>query len=214
MMIAYGATELSPVCTSLFPDSPEEKLLTTVGKSVGHVENKVIDSNGDVVPVNTSGELCTRGFGVMKGYWQDPEKTNKAIDVEGWYHTGDIGVMDEDGYVQVTGRIKDMIIRGGENLYPTEIENFIVTHPKVEKVQVFGVPSKRYGEDVAAWIQIKEGVDLTADDVKEFCKGKITHFKIPKYIKFVTSFPMTVTGKAQKFKMTEEYSKELGGSVD
>ncbi|XP_078493654.1 medium-chain acyl-CoA ligase ACSF2, mitochondrial-like [Ciona intestinalis] len=210
VQVAYGSTETSPVTCFMFRNDPDEKRTTTVGKAIANTENRIVDVDGKIVPVNTAGEVQSRGYCVMVGYWNDKEKTAEAIDDQGWYHTGDIGEMDEEGYVKVIGRIKDMIIRGGENVYPTEVEDFLHTHPKIDDVQVIGLPDKRLGEEVAAWIRVKEGEKLTENEIKDYCKGKISHFKIPKYIKFVTDFPITVTRKVQKFKMREEHSKELG----
>ena len=208
--IAYGMTETSPVSTQTSCDDPLERRVATVGRVHPHVEVKIVDGEGRVVPPGTSGEFCTRGYSVMLGYWDDAERTAEAIDRAGWMHTGDLATMDEDGYFNIVGRIKDMVIRGGENVYPREIEEFLFRHPKVEAVQVVGVPDQKYGEELCAWIKLKAGESATADEIQGFCKGQIAHYKIPRYIKFVESFPMTVTGKVQKFTMREATVKELG----
>jgi len=212
VQIAYGMTETSPVSTQTSSDDPFEKQVTTVGRTQPHLETKIIDpSTGHIVPRGEIGELCTRGYSVMLRYWNDEEKTREAIDEAGWMHTGDLATMDEEGYIQIVGRIKDMVIRGGENIYPKEIEEFLYTHPAIEEVQVTGIPDEKYGEELIAWIKLRAGADpVTPDDLKAFCKGKIAHFKIPRYYKFVDSFPMTVTGKIQKFKMREISIEELG----
>lgn len=208
--IAYGMTETSPVSFQTRADAPLEKRVSTVGQIMPHTEVKIIDGEGKVVPIGEMGELCTRGYCVMLGYWNDEEKTRAAIDNGRWMHTGDLAVMDEDGYANIVGRIKDMLIRGGENIYPREIEEFLYSHPKISDVQVIGVPDKKYGEEVMAWVKLKEGETAEADDIIDFCKGKITHFKIPRYIKFVDEFPMTVTGKIRKIEMREVSTAELG----
>ena len=168
------------------------------------------DAEGRVVPRGDKGELLTRGYSVMLGYWDDEEKTREAVDAEGWMHTGDLGVMDDDGYVRITGRIKDMVIRGGENVYPREVEEFLYAHPAIEDVQVVGVPDLKYGEELCAWIRLRPGQELTAEQVREYCQGKIAHYKIPRYVRFTADFPMTVTGKVQKFKMRETSITEFG----
>ena len=209
--IAYGMTETSPVSFQTKVDSPMEKRVSTVGSVHPHVEVKIIDSDtGKICEVGETGELCTRGYSVMLGYWENPEGTNAAIDSKGWMHTGDTAVMDEDGYVNIVGRIKDMIVRGGENVYPVEIEDFLMAHEDIEAVQVTGVPDPKYGEEIIAWISLKDGKDVSEDDIKEFCKGKVAHYKVPRYIRFGDDFPMTVTGKVQKYKMREISIKELG----
>ena len=209
--IAYGMTETSPVSTQTVPEDSLEHRVSTVGRVHPHVEVKIIDpESGRVVERGVAGELCTRGYSVMTGYWNDPERTAESIDAAGWMHTGDLATMDADGYVNIVGRIKDMIIRGGENLYPREIEEFLYTHPDVSDVQVIGVPDVKYGEELMAWVKVREGATLTEDDLKEFCKGKIAHYKVPRYVKFTDEFPMTVTGKIQKFKMREQAVEELG----
>jgi len=208
--IAYGMTETSPVSTQTSADDPLEKRVTTVGRVHPHVEIRIVDpATGETVPRGASGEFQTRGYSVMLGYWNDPERTSEAIDTDGWMHTGDLAVMDDEGYVNIVGRIKDMIIRGGENVYPREVEEFLYTHPDVVEVQVIGVPDVRYGEEIMAWIQLRDGADTTAADVKDFCRGTIAHYKVPRYIKFTDSFPMTITGKIQKFKMREQSIEEL-----
>ena len=208
--IAYGMTETSPVSTQTSADDPLEKRVTTVGRVHPHVEIRIVDpATGEVVPRGTSGEFQTRGYSVMLGYWNDPERTAEAIDTDGWMHTGDLAVMDDEGYVNIVGRIKDMIIRGGENVYPREIEEFLYTHPDIVEVQVIGVPDVRYGEEIMAWVQVQEGADTTEEDIKDFCRGTIAHYKVPRYIKFTDTFPMTITGKIQKFKMREQSITEL-----
>jgi fatty-acyl-CoA synthase len=209
--ICYGMTETSPVSTQTGADDPLERRVGTVGRVHPHVEVKVVEPGTDrALPRGDTGELCTRGYSVMLGYWNDPERTSEAIDAGRWMHTGDLATMDDEGYVNIVGRIKDMIIRGGENLYPREIEEFLYTHPAVADVQVIGVPDERYGEELMAWIIPRPGASLTEDEVKQFCRGQIAHFKVPRYVKFVDSFPMTVTGKVQRFKMRETAIDELG----
>jgi fatty-acyl-CoA synthase len=208
--IAYGMTETSPVSTQTSCDDPLERRVGTVGRVHPHVEVKIVDGEGRVVPPGVSGEFCTRGYSVMLGYWDDPERTAEAIDRAGWMHTGDLATIDEDGYCNIVGRIKDMVIRGGENVYPREIEEFLFRHPKVEAVQVVGVPDQKYGEELCAWIKLKAAESATAEEIQAFCKGQIAHYKVPRYIKFVDAFPMTVTGKVQKFMMREAMVKELG----
>jgi fatty-acyl-CoA synthase len=209
--IAFGQTETSPVSTFVRVDDTLEHRCETVGQVMPHTEIKVIDpASGRIVPRGQPGEFCARGYLVMRGYWNDPQRTAESIDPGGWMHSGDLATLDEDGYVRIVGRIKDMVIRGGENVYPREVEEFLYTHPQVADVQVIGVPDERYGEELMAWIVPHAGVTLTEEDVREFCRGKIAHFKIPRYVKFVDSFPMTVTGKVQKFKMREAAIDELG----
>jgi fatty-acyl-CoA synthase len=209
--IAYGMTETSPVSTQTVPEDSLEHRVSTVGRVHPHVEIKIVDpETGRVVERGTPGELCTRGYSVMTGYWNDDERTAEAIDGAGWMHTGDLATMDADGYVNIVGRIKDMIIRGGENIYPREIEEFLYTHPDVSDVQVIGVPDVKYGEELMAWVKVRPGASLTEDGLKEFCTGRIAHYKVPRYIKFTDEFPMTVTGKIQKFKMREQAVTELG----
>jgi fatty-acyl-CoA synthase len=209
--ICYGMTETSPVSTQSKTDDPLDKRVSTVGPVHPHVEIKVVDpATGRVVPRGEPGELCSRGYIVMLGYWNNPEATREAIDAGRWMHTGDLATMDEDGYLNIVGRIKDMIIRGGENIYPREVEEFLYGHPDVADVQVFGVPSEKYGEEVTAWVRLREGATLTGDDLASYCRGRIASYKIPRYWKFVDEFPMTVTGKVQKFKMREAAVEELG----
>ncbi len=209
--ICYGMTETSPVSTQTRMDDAVEKRVATVGRVHPHAEIKIVDpATGEVVRRGTSGELCTRGYCVMLGYWNDELATAKAIDPAGWMHTGDLAALDEEGYVKIVGRIKDMIIRGGDNVYPREVEEFLYTHPKVEDAQVIGVPSTKYGEEIMAWVKPKAGAALDEVELQAFCRGKIATYKIPKYWKFVDSFPMTVTGKVQKFRMRELSVAELG----
>jgi fatty-acyl-CoA synthase len=209
--ICYGMTETSPVSTQTVPEDSLEHRVSSVGRVHPHVEVKVIEpESGRTLPRGETGELCTRGYSVMSGYWEDAERTAEAIDTAGWMHTGDLATMDSDGYVNIVGRIKDMIIRGGENIYPREIEEFLHTHPDVSDVSVIGVPDVKYGEELMAWVMVREGAELTEDELKEFCRGRIAHYKVPRYVKFTDGFPMTVTGKVQKFKMREQAVAELG----
>jgi fatty-acyl-CoA synthase len=209
--ICYGMTEVSPVSTQTRADAPFDKRVSTVGQVHPHLEIKIIDpATGRVVPVDTPGELCSRGYSVMLGYWNNEEATRQAIDAGRWMHSGDLAVMDEEGYINIVGRIKDMIIRGGENVYPREIEEFLYTHPKVSDVQVIGVPDAKYGEEIMAWVRLREGEAASAEELREYCREKIAHYKIPRYFKFVDTFPTTVTGKVQKFIMRQESIKELG----
>ena len=209
--IAYGQTELSPVVTQTTTDDTIERRVTTVGRVLPGLEARIIDpETGEECPPGVQGEFCARGFTVMAGYYDKPEETARTIDADGWLHTGDLALVDDEGYYKITGRLKDMVIRGGENVYPREVEEFLFTHPAVQDVQVFGVPDARMGEEIAAWVQVKEGAALTEEELKEFCRGRISHYKVPRYIRFVTEFPMTVTGKIQKFKMREETADELG----
>ena len=210
--IAYGMTETSPVSFQSAVDDPIERRVSTVGRVHPHVEVKIVDAEGKVVPRGVPGEILTRGYSVMRGYWNDEAKTAEAIDRAGWMHTGDRGTIDEDGYGNIVGRIKDMVIRGGENVYPREIEEFLYRHPKVQDVQVIGVPDEKYGEELCAWIRLRDGEDADADEIKAFCKERIAHFKVPRYVKFVDGFPMTVTGKVQKFKMREAMIAALAGA--
>ncbi len=217
--IAYGMTETSPVSTQTRPDDDLDLRTATVGTVLPHVEIKVVDSDNRVVPIGTPGELCTRGYSVMLGYWEEPEKTAEVIDSARWMHTGDLAVMREDGYLNIVGRIKDMVIRGGENIYPREIEEFLFTHPAIEDVAVVGVPDERYGEEVVAWIRLAPGADpLDADTLRTFCLGKIAHNKIPRYVKLVDAFPMTVTGKIRKVEMREisigEFGLQVAGGIE
>ena len=212
--IAYGMTETSPVSFQSSTDDPVEKRVSTVGRIHPHLQVKIVDAEGRVVPRGGSGELLTRGYSVMKSYWGDPERTRDVIDEAGWMHTGDLAMLDADGYCSVTGRLKDMLIRGGENVYPREIEEFLYRHPKVQTVQVFGVPDDKYGEEVCAWIQLRPATSATEDEIREFCRGQIAHHKIPRYVRFVTEFPMTVTGKAQKYLMREQMCAILALSAN
>jgi fatty-acyl-CoA synthase len=209
--ICYGMTETSPVSTQTRRDDSLERRVSTVGRAAPHVEIKVVDpETGLVVPRGEPGEFCTRGYSVMLGYWNEPDKTADAIDAAGWMHTGDLATMDANGYCNIVGRIKDMVIRGGENVYPREIEEFLYTHPDIADAQVIGVPDEVYGEELCAWIQPREGATLAEDDVREFCRSALAHFKVPRYVLVVDAFPMTVTGKVQKFKMREETIQRLG----
>jgi fatty-acyl-CoA synthase len=211
MAIAFGMTETSPVTTQVRIDDTLENRCATVGQVMPHAEIKIIDPlTGRIQPRGEPGEFLARGYMVMRGYWDEPQRTAEAIDSARWMHTGDLATMDDRGYVRIVGRIKDMIIRGGENVYPREVEEFLYTHPAVADVQVIGVPDERYGEELMAWVVLRPGTSLTEDEVREFCRGKIAHFKIPRYVKVVEAFPMTVTGKVQKFKMRETAIEELG----
>jgi fatty-acyl-CoA synthase len=207
--IAYGMTETSPVSFQSAGDDPLERRVSTVGRVHPHVEVKIVDEEGRVVTPGIPGELLTRGYSVMRGYWNDEEKTAEAIDPAGWMHTGDQATIDAEGFCNIVGRIKDMVIRGGENVYPREIEEFLYRHPKVQDVQVIGVPDEKYGEELCAWIKLREGESASAEEIKAFCKDQIAHFKVPRHVKFVDEFPMTVTGKIQKFKMRETMIAEL-----
>jgi fatty-acyl-CoA synthase len=207
--IAYGMTETSPVSFQSSVDDPIERRVTTIGRVLPHIEVKVVDEEGNTVPLGETGELWTRGYCVMPGYWNDEEKTKETLEGD-WIKTGDLGTIDEQGYGNIVGRLKDMVIRGGENLYPREIEEFLYTHEDIEEVEVFGVPDPKYGEELCAWIKLHEGRTLTEQDVRDFCDGQISHFKVPRYIRFVEDFPMTVTGKVQKFQMRDTMIEELG----
>ena len=210
--IAYGMTETSPVSCQTRSDDDLERRTATIGRVHPHVEIKIVDPvTGETVERGTTGEFCTRGYSVMLGYWDDPEKTAEAIDADGWMHTGDLAVMREDGYAQIVGRIKDMVIRGGENIYPREIEEFLYTHPDIEDVQVIGVPDEKYGEELCAWVRMRQGVEpLDTEAVRQFATGKLAHYKIPRYVMVVDEFPMTVTGKIRKVEMREETARRLG----
>jgi fatty-acyl-CoA synthase len=208
--ICYGMTETSPVSTQTTADDDMDRRVSTVGRVHPHVEVKIIDpETGLVLPRGVPGELCTRGYSVMLGYWDDDEQTRDVIDAARWMHTGDLAVMDAAGYLNIVGRIKDMVIRGGENVYPREVEEFLYTHPVIEDVQVIGVPDARYGEELCAWVKLRPGAELSPEDVRAFCTGKIAHFKIPRYVRITDEFPMTVTGKVQKFRMREVSITEL-----
>jgi fatty-acyl-CoA synthase len=207
--IAYGMTETSPVSFQSAVDDPLERRVTTVGRVHPHLEAKVVDPQGRVVPLGGRGELLVRGYAVMHGYWDDAERTAEAIDAQGWMHTGDLATLDAEGFCNIVGRAKDMLIRGGENVYPREIEEFLYRHPAVQDVQVFGVPDPRFGEEVCAWIRLREGQSATEDAIRDYCRGQIAHYKIPRYIRFVETYPMTVTGKVQKFAMRQAMVDEL-----
>jgi len=206
--IAYGMTETSPVSFQSSTTDPLDKRTSTVGRIQPHLEVKVVDALGNIVPVGETGELCTKGYSVMQGYWGDEDKTRESI-VDGWMHTGDLATIDADGYCNIVGRLKDMLIRGGENIYPREIEEFLFRHPKIQSVQVFGVPDAKYGEEVCAWIVLRAGEQASAEEIQDFCHGQIAHYKVPKHIRFVDELPMTVTGKVQKFVMRERMIQEL-----
>jgi fatty-acyl-CoA synthase len=208
--IAYGMTETSPVSFQSAVHDPLERRVSTVGRIHPHVEAKIVDLEGRVVPRGTAGELLTRGYLVMRGYWNDVEQTAQAIDSAGWMHTGDLATIDEEGYCKIVGRLKDLVIRGGENVYPREIEEFLFGHPQIEAVQVFGVPDRKFGEELCAWIKVRAGGLLTEAEVRAFCECQIAPYKIPRYIRFVDGYPMTVTGKVQKFAMRERMMKDLG----
>jgi fatty-acyl-CoA synthase len=209
--IAYGMTETSPVSFQTGLDDSIERRVSTVGRVHPHLESKIVDAEGRVVPAGVPGELCTRGYSVMLGYWDDDERTAQAVDRAGWMHTGDLATLDAEGYGAIVGRIKDMVIRGGENVYPREIEEFLYRHPKIADVQVFGIPDARYGEEICAWVKVREGATLTEQEVRDFCRDQISHYKVPRHVRFVNEFPMTVTGKMQKFLMREAMEKELRG---
>jgi fatty-acyl-CoA synthase len=207
--IAYGMTETSPVSFQSAVDDPLERRVTTIGRVQPHLEVKAIDTSGQITARGIPGELCTRGYAVMLGYWDDAERTAEAIDSEGWMHTGDIGTIDSEGYGNIVGRIKDMVIRGGENIYPREIEEFLYAHPKIADVQVVGVPDPRFGEEICAWIRLVPGESCIEEDIHAFCRGRIAHFKIPRYVRFVEEFPLTVSGKVQKFLIRETMTRDL-----
>ena len=208
VLIGYGQTEVSPINHMTLPEDSLENRTQTVGRPIPYVEIKIVDASDRVVPIGEQGEICTRGYSVMQGYWGDQERTDETI-VDGWLHSGDLGTMNEDGYVRITGRIKDMIIRGGENIYPREVEEFLFTHPDVSEVQVFGVPDPKMGEEVCAWIKLRNGASASEETIREYCKGQITHFKIPRYVRFVDEYPMTVTGKIRKVEMSAMMAEEL-----
>ncbi len=207
--IAYGMTETSPVSFQSGTDDPIEKRVSTVGRIQPHVECKVIDANGNVLPVGERGELCTRGYSVMRGYWDDLDRTKEAVDTDGWMHTGDLAIIDAEGYCNIVGRVKDMLIRGGENIYPREVEEFLLQNQSIQQVQVFGVPDAKLGEIVCAWIVLRDGTSETEDSIREFCHGQIAHYKIPRHVRFVDELPMTVTGKPQKFVMRDRMVEML-----
>jgi fatty-acyl-CoA synthase len=207
--IGYGMTETSPLSFQSRTDDPIARRVATVGRIHPHVEVKIIDTSGSVARIGTSGELCTRGYGVMRGYWEDQEKTAQAIDSSGWMHSGDLATIDDQGYCTIVGRLKDMLIRGGENIYPAEIEAFLMRHSKVQSAQVFGVPDHRLGEEVCAFILLEPGQTATAEEIRMFCQGQVSHHKIPRYVRFVSEFPMTATGKPQKYVMREQIMSEI-----
>ena len=209
MIIAYGMTETSPVITSSETDDPIEKQVSTVGRIFPHVEVKIIDDDGRIVAPGETGELLARGYNVMQGYWDDPEKTEESIDEAGWMHTGDLATMDQEGFCNIVGRVKDMVIRGGENIYPREIEEYLYRHPRISDVQVFGVPDVKFVEELCAWIILKPGDQCSEEEIRDFCRGQIAHYKIPRYIRFVEEYPMTITGKVQKFAMRDKMIEEL-----
>ena len=209
MTIAYGMTETSPVSFQSAVDDPIERRVSTVGRIQPHVEARVVNESGTILKVGEQGELHTRGYLVMRGYWDDPERTAESIDSDGWMHTGDLATIDSDGYCNIVGRVKDMLIRGGENVYPREIEEFLLSHPGILDVQVFGVPDNKYGEEICAWIIPMAGNEISLDDVRSYCDGQIAHYKIPRYVKVVSEFPMTVTGKPQKYLMRETMTEDL-----
>jgi fatty-acyl-CoA synthase len=209
--IAYGMTETSPVSCQSSTTTPLDKRVASVGQVQPHLAVKIVDpDSGATLPPGQRGELCTQGYSVMLGYWDDAPKTAEAIDAEGWMHTGDLATMDDQGYVNIVGRIKDMVIRGGENIYPREIEEFLFRHPKIQDVQVVGLPDLKYGEELCAWVVVKPGQQLTEEEVRAFCQGQIAHYKVPRYIRFVAEFPMTVTGKIQKYKIRDAMKEQLG----
>ncbi|MFT4581806.1 MAG: fatty-acyl-CoA synthase [Gammaproteobacteria bacterium] len=212
--IAYGMTETSPVSFQSGTDDPMDKRVSTVGRIHPHVEVKIVNEDGQIVPRGEKGELCTRGYSVMRGYWNDAEKTAESIDPAGWMYTGDLAIIDDEGFCNIVGRVKDMIIRGGENVYPREIEEYLYRHPQVQDVAVFGVPDKKFGEQVAAWIKLREGESPSEDDIRDYCREQIAHYKVPAYIRFVDEFPMTVTGKIQKFVMRDTMIEDLGLIID
>jgi fatty-acyl-CoA synthase len=213
LTICYGMTETSPVSFQTTLDDPLERRVSTVGRVHPHMEAKVVDMEGRVVPPGVAGELCTRGYAVMLGYWADEERTRGAIDQGGWMHTGDLATIDEEGYCCIVGRIKDMVIRGGENIYPREVEEFLYRHPAIADVQVFGVPDEKFGEELCAWVKLRADAALTAEELRAFCRDQIAHYKIPRHVRFVSDFPMTVTGKMQKFLMREAMEKELKSAL-
>jgi fatty-acyl-CoA synthase len=207
--IAYGMTETSPVSFQTGPGDPLERRVSTIGKVQPHLEVKIVDEAGEMTPRGVAGEVCTRGYSVMLGYWDDAARTAEAIDPDGWMHTGDLGTIDAEGYGNIVGRIKDMVIRGGENIYPREVEEFLYTHPKVADVTVVGLPDPKMGEELCAWIRLAPGETAEEDEIRAFCRGQIAHYKIPRYLRFVDEFPMTVTGKIQKFIIRDRMIAEL-----
>ena len=211
--IAYGMTETSPVSFQTSDSDPLERRVSTVGRVHPHVECKIVDETGNKVEPGIQGELCTRGYSVMKGYWDDPERTAESIDTDGWMHSGDLAVIDSEGYCNITGRVKDMVVRGGENVYPREVEEYLYRHPAIQEVQVFGIPDDKFGEEVCAWVVLKDGESASEEDILAFCRGQIAHYKVPRYVRFKSELPMTVTGKPQKFKMRDAMIDELGLTV-
>ena len=207
--IAYGMTETSPISFQSSVDDSIERRISTVGRVQPHIEAKIVDDGGRTTPVGVQGELLTRGYSVMQGYWGDREGTAEAI-VDGWMHTGDLATVDAAGYCRIVGRVKDMVIRGGENVYPAEIEEFLLTHPDVAAAQAFGVPDEKYGEEICAWVVLRPGGSLSEESLRDYCRGKIAHFKVPRHIRFVAEMPLTATGKPQKFRMREKMAEELG----
>jgi fatty-acyl-CoA synthase len=212
--IGYGMTETSPLSFQSRTDDPIDRRVSTVGRILPHVEVKIVDANGKVTRIGEPGELCTRGYGVMRGYWDDPERSAEAIDAAGWMHSGDLATIDQQGYCTIVGRLKDMLIRGGENIYPREIEEFLLRHPKVQSAQVFGVPDHRLGEEVCAFIVLKPSQSATAEEIQTFCRGQISHHKVPRYVRFVPEFPMTATGKPQKYVMRDQIVSELAAAQE
>jgi fatty-acyl-CoA synthase len=209
--IVYGMTETAPVTFMSRPDDSLERRVSTVGRVMPHIEAKIVDpSTGAVQPCGVPGEICTRGYALMPGYWENPAATEAAIDAEGWMHTGDLGTLDAEGYLNIVGRIKDMVIRGGENVYPREIEELLFLHPAIAAAQIVGVPDAKMGEELMAWVIVREGKILTEDAVRDFCRERLAHFKVPRYVKLTTGFPLTVTGKVQKFRLRELAIEELG----
>ena len=209
--IVYGMTETAPVTFMSRPDDPLERRVSTVGSVMPHIEAKIIDpESGQIQPLGVPGEICTRGYALMPGYWENPSATQLAIDAQGWMHTGDLGMLDAEGYLNVVGRIKDMVIRGGENIYPRELEELLYQHPAIAAAQVVGVPDARMGEELMVWVIVRDGMSVTDDDVRDFCRQRVAHFKVPRYVKQVQAFPLTVTGKVQKFRMRELAIEELG----
>ena len=208
--IAYGMTETSPVSFQSSVDDPLERRVTSVGRIQPHVEVKIVDDQGRIVPIGAQGELCTRGYLVMQGYWDDPERTREAVDAAGWMHSGDLATLDASGYCNIVGRLKDMLIRGGENVYPREVEEFLLRHPKIQAAQVFGVPDPRLGEEVCAWIVLRADASATGEEIRAYCQGRMAHYKVPRHIRLVPDFPLTATGKPQKFAMRETMMRELG----
>lgn len=210
--IAYGMTETSPVSFQTGLDDPFERRTGSIGRVQPHLESKLVDPDGNIVPAGQPGELCTRGYSVMHGYWDEQERTAESIDSDGWMHSGDLAVVDDEGYANIVGRLKDMVIRGGENIYPREIEGFLYSHPAIEDVAVVGVPDERMGEELCAWVRLRAGAEADADSIRDFCRGQIAHFKVPRYVRVVAEFPTTVTGKVQKYLIREAMIAELGSS--